>query len=386
MESKSVLHIMNSTLPPSEGIGSYVYNLAKAQIVDGYTVTIICKNVVSKKVIVSNSDGIMLLEIPFTRIPIIGIMMMASKIKKVIRNNSYDFVHYNTPLFPFIHKIKTKCSIATIHSTMRVSVNYLEPKTIQTKMKMFMGRHISPIIESSLLNEVSTIIAVSNTTKKELLEYYNLKHENIVVINNCINPDVFNFRNEERNKIICYLGRLDYGKGLFEIIEFVKLMRGQLENANFTIHLVGDGPLKKAIKNTINEYSLSSIINMIEFIPQEQLSHYLNKVAYMICNSKYETGPRTILESMACGTPIIATRVGILLDSNETNHYIPINQPTEIRSSVMTGISIFGTEKYYELQSRSITFVKNYLCPEQKISIKTIYQMSTDENHLHSSD
>ncbi len=51
------------------------------------------------------------------------------------------------------------------------------------------------------------------------------------------------------------------------------------------------------------------------FIPHKEMVHYYNQIDLYVCPSKIEGTPNPILESMACGVPVITTDVGIVNDA-----------------------------------------------------------------------
>lgn len=51
-----------------------------------------------------------------------------------------------------------------------------------------------------------------------------------------------------------------------------------------------------------------------KMIPFEKMPNYYNEIDLYVCMSKYEGTPNPILESMACGIPIITTDVGIVFE------------------------------------------------------------------------
>ena len=51
------------------------------------------------------------------------------------------------------------------------------------------------------------------------------------------------------------------------------------------------------------------------FIPHDKMPDYYNSIDIYICGSKNEGTPNPVLESMACGVPIISTDVGIVRDA-----------------------------------------------------------------------
>ena len=73
--------------------------------------------------------------------------------------------------------------------------------------------------------------------------------------------------------------------------------------------------LKPAIKQLEEEgYNIKSYFadKKERMIPHEKMPDYYNDIDVYICTSEFEGTPNPALESMACGVPVISTRVGII--------------------------------------------------------------------------
>ncbi len=76
--------------------------------------------------------------------------------------------------------------------------------------------------------------------------------------------------------------------------------------------------LKPAIKELqeegvkIEEYFADRQVRMI---PHDKMVEYYSKIDVLVCTSKCEGTPNPVLEAMACGVPVISTRVGIVPDA-----------------------------------------------------------------------
>ena len=76
--------------------------------------------------------------------------------------------------------------------------------------------------------------------------------------------------------------------------------------------------LKPVLKELIEEgYPIEEYFadRQVRMIPHDQMVDYYSDIDLLICTSKCEGTPNPVLESMACGVPIISTRVGIVPDA-----------------------------------------------------------------------
>lgn len=127
-----------------------------------------------------------------------------------------------------------------------------------------------------------------------------------------INFQKFYRKNEisSRDKIVAYIGRLSEEKG---IINFIDSIPAILEyDRDIKIFIGGDGPLKETITSCIQALNFKNRVEFYGWIDHNDLPVFLNKIKLIVLPSFSEGLPNIILESMACGTPVLANPVGAI--------------------------------------------------------------------------
>lgn len=127
---------------------------------------------------------------------------------------------------------------------------------------------------------------------------------------------------KQRKNVIGYIGRLSKEKGIEEFLKSIpELIR---INSDLEFLICGDGKLKDEVSKYINDNKLNSKIMLIPWIPHEEVPYYLNQLKLLVIPSYTEGLPNIMLEAMACGTPVLATPVGAILDViiNNKNGFI----------------------------------------------------------------
>lgn len=373
-----ILILMTGTYPPKEGIGSYVLNLAQRLSSDNVNqVTILTRIKKKTKRFELINNNIRVIGVPTIKVPVLSLLHFKFKIIREFKHQNFDIVHYNSPLMLFVKELKTKKSLVTIHSTMKASVRFLEPLNLGTILKMVMGTIISPIIEKTLLKNCNSIISVSDITINELVKLYNFKNK-IHYVPNCINHEIFYPLELKRKNQFCSVGRLDYGKGVVEIIKALNKIQDRLRSEKFKFYFIGDGPLKNMLLKKITDYGIGDIVNIKEHLSQIELSKFLSQSYFSLINSKYETGPRTALESMAVSTPVISTSVGLLKSTDNKKLFIEINKnKLSIEKAMVKGLEIIDTPYYEELKQNSLVFSRKFYCKNLKTSIEKVYETNS---------
>ena len=132
-------------------------------------------------------------------------------------------------------------------------------------------------------------------------------NKKMVVIPNFI--DQKDCQVDEGNSGYClYAGRLLPMKGVRTLIEAAKL------NRQAKIMIAGDGELAEEIRQSIDENRLDNV-TMLGFVETKELMRLMSQANFTLFPSEsYENYPMSIIESFACGKPVIASNIGALPD------------------------------------------------------------------------
>jgi glycosyltransferase involved in cell wall biosynthesis len=143
----------------------------------------------------------------------------------------------------------------------------------------------------------------------------------------------------ERKNLVGYVGRLSLEKG---VMNFVKAMPLILEKSNNIEFLMGGGgTLQSKIGDELRKNNLSQTVKQTGGILHNEIVDYFNELKLFILPSYSEGLPHTVLEAMACGTPVLATPVGGIPDvikDGETGFIMKDNSPECIAENVMRAL------------------------------------------------
>lgn len=197
---------------------------------------------------------------------------------------------------------------------------------------------------------------------KEISIDLNLKkYSHKVFINNPTFIETNNFKINkhfgERKNLVGYIGRLSEEKGILNFLDAIPLIFKKLDDVKIVIG--GDGPLKNDVINFINKNGFNDKIQFTGLISHDKLPEYLNELKLVVIPSYIEGLPTIILESMACGTPILAAPVGGIpgiIKDNVTGFIMENNSPECICENVVRSLSCSEHEKIIK---RSLKVIEN---------------------------
>lgn len=143
-------------------------------------------------------------------------------------------------------------------------------------------------------------VVASENDRQYLLREYHLPEDNIQVLVNYIDTDLF--RPDPRipkkpDRLLC-VGRMDGQKNLFNLIEAAAKL-------GLPVDVYGQGPFKPALIQHARR--LNARVNFLGTVPNHDLPAIYNQYRYYLLPSLYEGMPKTLLEAMACGMVCIGT-------------------------------------------------------------------------------
>lgn len=157
-----------------------------------------------------------------------------------------------------------------------------------------------------------------------------------------LNFEHFNLKKDfkDRKNLVGYIGTLTEAKGVFNYILAIPKVIVKRDDLKFLI--AGKGNLHDSILNQLCENNLNKFVKYEGWIPHDKLPTYLNEIKLLVIPSYTESGPIIALEAMACGTPILITRVGHvsnMINDGENGFILENNSPECIAANIMRVLS-----------------------------------------------
>jgi len=218
-------------------------------------------------------------------------------------------------------------------------------------------------LEKFAYTNADAIIVSSKADKKYVEEKYKINPKKVNYIPNYIDTDLFKPLNVEKENRICFVGRLEDQKNLFNLIEAVK-------GLDIKLTIFGTGSLKDKLTLASSEN-----IEFKENINNKDLPGEINKSRLFILPSLYEGCPKVLLEAMSCGVPVIGTNVyGIdEIIKHKENGYLCETSVESIRSAIMNILDDNDLQKRMGLNARR-TILENFSLDKVLKKEKSIYE------------
>lgn len=161
----------------------------------------------------------------------------------------------------------------------------------------------------------AAIRTVNRTQIPNLLRRMGVPEEKILYLPSMyIDFDVFCPRPEiEKRYDVLFVGRLAENKGLLMLVDALAQVRET--HPKLRACFLGQGPMYGRVVARMEVRGLLDNIQIFTHANRaEDVAQLYNEARMLVCASTAEGGPRVTIEAMACGTPVISTRVGVMED------------------------------------------------------------------------
>jgi glycosyltransferase involved in cell wall biosynthesis len=302
----NISHFGKKYYPDIGGIESLTLSLSRGAVVNGYSVTVICFGK-TRKISEELVDQVRILRAPTS-------MMIASQplgLKYIYlclrESRKANLVHLHLP-----NMLGCLCALFIPRKT-RLLVHWHS----DVIGKGFLGKLLSPL-EFFILKRADIIVATSKiyTDASKILFRF---REKVTVIpigvpdiepisdNACVS--IFAHALEKiiaGRRIILAVGRLVPYKGFSVLIEASKHI-----NSDAIVIIVGDGPLREELQNTVNSSGVADSVHLTGRLSEDALRYLFSKSTLYCMTSTYraEAFGVVLLEAMAHGLPIVATNI-----------------------------------------------------------------------------
>jgi glycosyltransferase involved in cell wall biosynthesis len=214
------------------------------------------------------------------------------------------------------------------------------------------------------LRRCQRIIAISESTKRDLVSHLGLIPEKIRVVYPGIDHSLFNLQNTEpdippkygiTDDYFLYVGDTEWRKNLRGVLE-------ALADVPCQVKLVIAGkraPEDLRLRNWLEETGTLERVVLPGYVPDDDLPCLYGHARGFIFPTRYEGFGLPIAEALACGCPVITSRNSSLPEVAGTAAiYIDPERPNEIREAMMTLLR--DTELCDLLRERGLVQVKRF--------------------------
>lgn len=163
-----------------------------------------------------------------------------------------------------------------------------------------------------VVREAAFVCPVSSNLQQNMLRW-KLENPRYRLVGNVVDTDTFVARPlpEERVKRIVHVSWMrDDSKNISGMLRVMARLRERRQD--FELLLIGEGNDRASLERLSSELGVTEYVSFLPARQGEALAKILSEGAFLLMFSNYENQSVSVLEAMACGRPVVATRVGDL--------------------------------------------------------------------------
>jgi len=204
-------------------------------------------------------------------------------------------------------------------------------------------------IERRTMATADRIVAATEIDRSHMLDAYGANPRKIVVVPGGVNLDVFQAGAQwmARRELglgpeptLLFVGRIQRLKGIDVLLRAAATLRNDLPGLRVLVvggshDTSGDQPAEETrelerLRAIVEELGLSDSVRFVGGVEQSRLALYYRAADLTVMPSTYESFGLVAVESMACGTPVVASRVGglaTIVRDGENGALVPWRDP-----------------------------------------------------------
>jgi glycogen synthase len=234
----------------------------------------------------------------------VGLAMARDPVRADVVHTHTWYVGLGGMLVQSIHGVPL---VVTLHS--------MEPLRPWKADQLGTGYAVSSWAERLAVERAERVIAVSSQMRADILQHFRVDPERVLVIHNGVDAEAF-ARTERREALgrhgvrppyVLFVGRISEQKGIFQLLEAARALPEGVQ-----LVLCASSPdtpeLLARLEAAVAGRPAVRWINAM--LPVAEVVELYSHAAVFACPSIYEPFGLINLEAMACGTPVVASRVG----------------------------------------------------------------------------
>ena len=253
-----------------------------------------------------------------------------------LAQNLYKYIKYEKLQYDLIHSHYIDAGIVSIDVAKELNIPcFFTPHSLggwkRAQLDEHMSENISPMNsnidkriaeETRVFNSVKAYTLTTFLQKEKLAKYYDITNQDCEIIPRGVDIEFFHPNhgdNGNSNTLISKeylftLGRIDKAKGHFLLLKAFDILRKDYPELKLIIGGGSSNPepteerIIESMRRLIEKRDMKGSVHIIGYVPRNiVVSYYQNATAYIL-PSVFDSFGITVLEAMACATPVIVSK------------------------------------------------------------------------------
>ncbi len=267
-------------------------------------------------------------------------------------NLHYDLLHSHYWLSGWVAlQLRALWSVPMVH--MSHTLGYPKNAAAQQVWEQDPPRRLQ--VEYEVLKHSDALVAESPASKQHMIQEYGVEPARIQLIPCGVDTTLFRPMSQQQARqalalppavpLLLFVGRLQPLKGLSTLLQALHLVRPSYPTVQALIVGGGvdeddphEGEELARLRTLAAQLGVTSHVTFMKAQPQELLPPYYAAANVFVMPSHYESFGMVVLEAMACGIPVVASRVGGLASTvvhEQTGLLVPVGDASAFAEAIM---------------------------------------------------
>ena len=229
-------------------------------------------------------------------------------VNKYLKNNDLGDLVFHYSYYSFYRNLKSK-TVLTVHDL------------VHEKFPNYFGGLINKVYlfnKSKTIIAADKIIAISEQTKKDLIETYKIDASKIAVIHHGLSDDFRSLSESDKSEFkaryqitkpyFLFVGNRELYKNFIFLLE---TFSGWSLKNSYDLYCIGGGDFNRTENDLMAMLGLKDSVKLFQGVSEKDLIGFYNSSNGLIYPSLYEGFGFPLLEAMACGVPALVSDIDI---------------------------------------------------------------------------
>lgn len=327
-----ILRVAQDIFPDKVGGAPYhIHALSRNQAEMGHDVTVLTVSDDQSKPQTEQKAGYTVIR-QSPRFELFGNELLAGTVNHLREAEDYDVIHAHSHLF-FSSNLTAAYGRLT-DTPLAITCHGLFSQRVPEWFSRF---HLGTV--GRFTYNAADVVFCYTDLEREQLQDFGVTSD-IRVIHNGIDTDRFTPSGETYDRIdeatsptVVFVGRFVEGKRPRDVLTAFRGVLDDIPTAN--LFFCGDGPLQNELERAVEQMNIQDSVCFLDRVPYQKMPAVYRAADMLVLASRTEGVPRTVLESMACGTPVVSTRLEQTAPIvNKAGETVPVGDTTALAEAM----------------------------------------------------
>jgi len=320
-----LLFLAKSVGSEAGGLGRHVLEVSKRLVEKGCEVTVLTQEDMTKQDYGFEIETVEKTNLPHNVLENYSTLPKVNKFLKE-RGEEFDIVHGHEVFGSPGYRHKNDKNYSYVYTVHGLAYNLISRKKLRPVAKLL---HYP---ERRACRKADRVIAVSENTKREVVEDYRIEPGKVDVVYNGVDTEKFRSTKEFENRIL-YVGEFLERKGAHLLLEAFSNLAEDFEDTKLV--LVGKGRNEEELRRMVNREGLEPRVDFRKNVSDQELVDLYSSSVFVMPSS-YEGQGIVYVEAMACGSPAIGCNNSAIPEmiNHGENGFLVERKPEKIENAI----------------------------------------------------